>query len=92
MLGSFLLEFLFLLLPLLLLLVLHLLAVELLQFGLKARVELGDVEFLVPVDSAVHLGLIEGLIQRDFLLTLGLHLHLLRIALDKPSSTSEFLR
>lgn len=92
MLRSFLFELLLLLLPLLLLLVLHLLAVELLQFRLQPCVELSDVQFLVPIDPAVHLGLIEGLIQRYLLLTLGLHLHLLRIALDKSSSTSEFLR
>lgn len=92
MLGTLLLELLLLLLALLLLLVPHLLAMELLQFCLKLGVELSDVQFLVAVEPAVHLGLIERLVQCYLLLALSLHFHLFRIALDKASGTSEFLR
>lgn len=78
-----LLELLLLLLPLLLLLVPHLLPAELLQLRLQPRVQLGDVQLLVPVHPAVHLRLVQRLVQRQLLLALRLHLHLLRVALSK---------
>lgn len=87
-----LLELLLLTLPLLLLLIPHLLPMKFLQFLLQPCIQLGDVQPFMAINVAVHLGLIEGLIQCDLLFALGLHFHLLGVALTNPSSTSEFLR
>lgn len=82
-LGSLLLELLLLSLSLLLLLVLHILALMIfVKLLLKLRIQLGDVETFMAIRVAVHLGLVEGLVQGQLFLGFLLRLHLLLFTLD----------
>lgn len=82
-LGSLFLELLLLALGLLFLLVLHLSAVMVfIKFFFEFGVEFGDIQFFVAIDVAVHLCLVEGLVESHFFFCLVLRLHVLFVALD----------
>ena len=65
---------------------------ELLQLFFQLRIQLLDIDLPMIVRLAVHLGLMERLLQCDFFLTFDYRLNLIFITLHDLKSTSSFLR
>jgi hypothetical protein len=83
MMSSFLFELFLLAFRFFLILILHISAlVILVQLFLKLRVEFCDVEAFVAVDVAVHLSLVEGLVQGQLFLGFLFRFHIFLVTLD----------